>query len=320
LKKTFLTILSLALLLNCYAQDLLGTQTFAYKENVSLDSRLQNNYDFNCIKNIEPIESKSFPVDDNFVFIPAGSFDMGCYPKNRYCDESNTPVHKVTLSAYYIAKHEVTVKQFRQFIEKSGYITDAEKKGWSLIYADGGDEKKSGVNWQCDEFGNKRAKGKENYPVIHVSWNDAMAYCKWMSTKNSKIYRLPTEAEWEYAARGGNKSNGYLFSGSKNLDSVGWYDNNSNEKISPVGKKASNELRIFDMSGNVGELCSDLYSDEYFKSSPELNPTGPTIGTKRVLRGGDAFYLKENCAVFSREGFDTESFDYSVGFRLVMLP
>jgi formylglycine-generating enzyme required for sulfatase activity len=135
-----------------------------------------------------------------------------------------------------------------------------------------------------------------------------------------KLYRLPTEAEWEFAARGGNNSKGYLYSGSNNIDSVAWYAENSIEKIYPIGKKQPNELGIFDMSGNVEELCADFYDKKFYSSSPELNPIGPSEGSDRVIRGGSWHFSKKYCCVSFRDAFTPETFDSSVGFRLVMLP
>jgi sulfatase modifying factor 1 len=323
LKKTFLTILLLALLLNCYAQNLSGTVSFAYIDNAILDSRVKNNFNYCGYKEIEKsvsLKPADFSVENDFVLVTAGSFDMGCNLKQRACENDDLPVHRVTLAAYYIGKYEVTIKQFQLFIEKSGYLTDADKKGWSWVPTEDSYEKKNGVNWQCDEYGNKRTEGTENYPVIHVSWNDAIAYCQWFSAVTGKLYRLPTEAEWEFAARGGNKSKGYLYSGSNNIDSVAWYAENSIEKIYPIGKKQPNELGIFDMSGNVEELCVDFYDKEFYSCSPELNPIGPSEGSDRVIRGGSWHFSKKYCCVSFRDAFTPDTFDYSVGFRLVTLP
>jgi gliding motility-associated lipoprotein GldK len=174
-----------------------------------------------------------------------------------------------------------------------------------------------------------------DYPVVGVSWKQAKAFCAWRTLKKNAFikskkkknrtdlinsFRLPTEAEWEFAARGGNNSKGYLYSGSNNVDSVAWYAENSIEKIYPIGKKQPNELGIFDMSGNVEELCVDFYDKEFYSSSPELNPIGPSEGSDRVIRGGSWHFSKKYCCVYFRDAFTPDTFDYSVGFRLVMLP
>jgi len=120
----------------------------------------------------------------------------------------------------------------------------------------------------------------DDCPVENVSWEDAVEYARRVGG------RLPTEAEWEYAARGGTQSRGYRYSGSNNLDEIGWYNNNSGSKTHPVGQKQPNELGLYDMSGNVWEWCEDWYSSEYYQNSPQVEPKGPSSGTDRVLRGG----------------------------------
>ena len=161
--------------------------------------------------------------------------------------------------------------------------------------------------------------GRGTRPVINVSWNDAIAYCNWLSEKEklpkaydsngnlldkdgrvttdiTKVlgYRLPTEAEWEYAARGGNKSKGYKYAGSDNVGDVAWYNSNSGKKTQEVGKKAPNELGLYDMSGNVWEWCSDWYGG--YSSSAQTNPYNSTAGSDRVFRGGSCY----SDAAFSR--------------------
>jgi formylglycine-generating enzyme required for sulfatase activity len=127
---------------------------------------------------------------------------------------------------------------------------------------------------------------------------------------------LPTEAEWEYAARGGNKSKGYRYSGSNDIDAVGWYDDNSGGKTHPVAQKQPNELGLYDMSGNVWEWCSDWYSDSYYRSSPKNDPQGPNSGKYRVLRGGRRDGSDDGCRVANRNGYYPDR--RGLGFRLVL--
>jgi formylglycine-generating enzyme required for sulfatase activity len=154
-----------------------------------------------------------------------------------------------------------------------------------------------------------------NYPITGVSWNDAKAYCEWLSQKTGKTYRLPTEAEWEYAARGGSKSVGYKYSGSNNIDEVAWYDGNSGSKTHPVGQKKANELGIYDMSGNVWEWCGDWYGS--YSSSSQTNPIGAASGSNRVFRGGSWYFIAIYCRSANRDDSTPDTRNGSIGFRLV---
>ena len=193
-------------------------------------------------------ENKTFTVNGvsfEMVFVGGGTFQMG----GNYIDE--LPVHSVTLSDYYIGQTEVTQELWKAVM------------GSSPSYSD--------------------YVGAKN-PVNDVSWNDCQEFISKLNRLTGGSFRLPTEAEWEYAARGGNKSRGYKYSGSDYLGSVAWYKDNSGDEVHPVGSKSANELGLYDMSGNVWEWCSDWYGD--YPSSPQTNPTGPSSGSGRVLRGG----------------------------------
>ena len=200
----------------------------------------------------------------------------GTYQMGSNSESDEKPIHTVTVSSFYMDKTEVTQAEYRKVMGKNP-------------------SKFSG----CDDC-----------PVENVSWHDANEYAK----KVGK--RLPTEAEWEYAARGGNKSKGYSYSGSNDLDAVGWYDNNSSGKTHPVAQKQPNELGLYDMSGNVWEWCSDRYGD--YSSSSQTDPQGSNSGEYRVLRGGSWGSLDGSCRVANRNGSDPGSRYYDLGFRLVL--
>ncbi|MFT6321399.1 MAG: sulfatase activating formylglycine-generating enzyme [Granulosicoccus sp.] len=158
-----------------------------------------------------------------------------------------------------------------------------------------------------------RFKG-ENLPVEKVSWNDVQKFIEKLNKKTGKNYRLLTEAEWEFAARGGTESKGFNYSGSDKLEEVGWYDGNSKSKTHPVGELESNELGIYDMSGNVLEWCSDWYDD--YKNESQTDPQGAKTGSFRVLRGGSWSLNAQLCRVSYRYNISPD-FSYNlIGFRL----
>ncbi|MDR2938142.1 MAG: formylglycine-generating enzyme family protein [Prevotellaceae bacterium] len=209
------------------------------------------------------------------ILVQGGTFTMG----DTCCHSNRQPLRTVAIEDFSIGKHELTVAQFAQFVGETNYITDAEKDGGSTILQ--GTEWKTvdTVNWRHDSKGSVNTCS--DCPVIHISWNDAVAYCEWLSSTTGNSYRLPTEAEWEYAARGGVKSTGTIFSGSDSINKVAWYLGNVDVEIGvrKVGQKVPNQLGIYDMTGNVWEWCSDFYAKNY-------NPLKSEISERRVNRGG----------------------------------
>ncbi|MEI7812763.1 MAG: formylglycine-generating enzyme family protein [Ignavibacteria bacterium] len=253
------------------------------------------------------VNIKNSPHPENeLIYVEGGAFMMG--NENGYEDEK--PVHKVEVSSFYMDKYEVTAGEFEKFINATGYKTDAEKGGWSYVRNSSGWKGKERVNWRCGADGKPRSESGKDHPVIHVSWNDASAYAKWSNK------RLPTEAEWEYAARGGNKSRGYKYSGSDEIEKVAWYEKNSGNKTHRVGTKEPNELGIHDMTGNVWEWCSDWYDYYYYSRSKEKNPAGPKSGEYCVLRGGS--WNDYDCrAAYRYLELPDGGFD-NIGFRCAM--
>jgi formylglycine-generating enzyme required for sulfatase activity len=157
-----------------------------------------------------------------------------------------------------------------------------------------------------------------NHPVQNVSWDDCQTFISKLNSLTGEHFRLPTEAEWEYAARGGNQSKGYKYSGSNNIGDVAWNGNNSGSKTHGVATRAPNELGIYDMSGNVAEWCQDWYGDRYYYSSPIANPTGPDSGSGRVFRGGSWGSNPGDCGVADRRSYTPDTRYYSLGLRLAL--
>ena len=241
------------------------------------------------------------------VLVNGGTFMMGSLSNTGGVDEH--PQHSVTVSSFRISKYEITNQQYADFMNAINANADGSVGGVEYLDMDDPDI-------QISHNGNSFIvnSGKENYPVIEVSWYGAKAYCEYYDG------RLPTEAEWEFAARGGNNTNGYTYSGSNNVDEVAWYWNNSGGTIHTIGTKNPNELGIYDMSGNVYEWCNDWYDSNYYSYNQSNNPQGPLSGTYRVIRGGSWYYDDSYCRVASRDYYiPTYTYKY-LGFRVVFLP
>ena len=233
------------------------------------------------------------------IAVKGGTFKMGNL--DGYVDE--TPVHNVTLTDFSIGKYEVTVAQYRQFCNETGRKMPPDPKPeWYQ-------EHDKAVPWQWND----------NNPIVNVTYFDAVSYCKWLTEKYGETYALPTEAQWEYAARGGQMSKNYKYAGSDDIDEVAWYDETTREKgIHPVGKLKPNELGIFDMSGNAWEWCLDYYGN--YPSSSQKDPKGPSAGMYRVIRGGSWYYVEDMARITSRDGPEPQFTNYNYGFRVVKLP
>ena len=267
-------------------------------------------------------ENLGCPLPDDMVFVKGGWFDMGCTAEQGdECDSDEEPKHQVKVNDFYLSATEVTVAQFEAFVNATDYETTAEKEGWSYIWNGSEWGKKTGVNWRHGVSGNYRLSTERNHPIIHVSWHDAVAYCEWRSAQDPRrTYRLPTEAEWEYAARGGQKSKGYKYSGANNLDEVGWYKENSNLITHPVGQKFANELGLYDMSGNVYEWVADQWHSNY-EDAPKNGSAWIDRGgvANRVVRGGDWLNNARFCRVSNRN-YGRPDYRYCyVGFRLAVV-
>jgi formylglycine-generating enzyme required for sulfatase activity len=215
-----------------------------------------------------------------YVWIPPGTFMMGCSPGDNECFDWEKPAHQVTITrGFWIGQTPVTVGAYKRFAGATGRQMPGApsfNNGWT----------------------------NENMPIVNVDWNDAQAYCGWMGG------RLPTEAEWEYAARGGNTEARY-----GPIDEVAWYSNNSGGQTHDVAQKRANGFGLYDMLGNVWEWVNDWYDQNYYQSSPSQDPPGPTGGQFRVLRGGSWVFNPRVVRVSSRDGVVPAYRSDRVGFR-----
>lgn len=234
---------------------------------------------------ILPLSAQDYP---EMLPVEGGSFTMGS--DSNEAPKSEKPAHQVTLSNFSISKYEVTVAAYREFCTaKKRAMPKAPGWGWIDLN-----------------------------PMVNVGWYDAVEYCKWLSDETGNSYRLPTEAEWEYAAQGGNKSAGNLYAGSNNLEEAGWAKENSNGHTAAVGQKKPNELGLFDMSGNVWEWCMDDYAA--YSADAQTNPAvdkATFLSQVKVIRGGSWGNKVISCLVKSR-GFNMRGRDrFYCGFRVV---
>ena len=240
--------------------------------------------------------SRSHPAEPEMVFVEGGTFLMGCTSEQGGdCDSDESPNHLVTVSDFYISKYEITQGQ------------------WEAIMGTSIRQQRDKVN----PFHPICGEGF-NYPMYYVSWNEVQEFISRLNSLTGKQYRLPTEAEWEYAARGGNKSKGYKYSGSNIIEQVAWYHKigDNYDLAHPVGSKQPNELGIYDMSGNVFEWCYDWFGA--YGSGSQTNPVGPGSGSIRVCRGASWADIATHCRVSYR--FNLNSPDVrgnDLGFRLV---
>ena len=223
-------------------------------------------------------------VTFTMIEVQGGTFTMGATAEQGDdAEDRERPAHSVTLSSFYIGQTEVT------------------QALWEAV------------------MGNNPSHFKgDSLPVEQVSWNDVQTFISSLNSLTGRTFRLPTEAEWEYAARGGSKSRGYKYSGSNYVRHVAWYDDNSRNKEQAVGTKTPNELGLYDMSGNVWEWCQDWYGA--YSSSAQTNPTGPTSGECRVRRGGSWDDLAKYCRVSRRGNYMPIYSGYHLGFRLALVP
>ena len=284
MKRIFL-FSALMLMLGTLAADAQNRFIRVYQNGTVVQSFPVEDVD-SIIVETEYAEKTTFTVNGvsfNMIAVKGGTFTMGATAEqgsDAYSGEK--PAHQVTLSDYCIGETEVTQELWQAVMGSTpSYFT-----------------------------------GNLHRPVEQVSWNDCQEFIKKLNQLTGKTFRLPTEAEWEYAARGGSQSQGYKYAGSNTIGDVAWYENNSSSTTHPVKQKQANELGLYDMSGNVWEWCQDWYDS--YSSTPQTNPAGPSSGSNRVYRGGSWYFNAWFCRVSLRD-YGTPTFrGYGLGLRLAL--
>ncbi|TBL81694.1 formylglycine-generating enzyme family protein [Paenibacillus thalictri] len=280
---------------------------------------------------------------EGMIYIPGGQFLMGTDDQEGFPQDGEGPVRPVTIDSFYIDPCTVTNEEFKRFIDATGYKTDAQKFGWSFVFhlfvsPETAEQVKfkvqqtpwwwnvEGADWNHPEGPDSHIEDRMDHPVTHVSWNDAMAYCQWAGK------RLPTEAEWEYAARGGLEQKRYpwgdiLKPDGKHMCNIwqGKFPDKNNQSdgyagTAPVRSFEPNGYGLYNVSGNVWEWCSDWFSRDYHLRSTAINPKGPSAGQSRSMRGGSYLCHKSYCnryRVAARTANTPDSSTGNMGFRCV---
>ncbi len=250
-------------------------------------------------------------VSMEFVHIEPGRFIMG----SDTGGQDTRPAYKVTITrGFYIGKHEVTRAQFAAYVRETGFKTDAEKYGSAHVWTTAsGYTEKEGASWKNPGF-----PQTDGHPVVCVSWNDVVAFCKWLSRRIGRTSRLATEAEWEYVCRAGSAGKWCVGNDENRLPDSAWYQNNSGRYTHAVGRKRPNAWGLYDIHGNVWEWCADWYSGEYYQHTPREDPKGPRDGKHRVLRGGGWCSSADECRSAYRDGYAPANAYADTGFRAVM--
>jgi formylglycine-generating enzyme len=271
--------------------------------------------------------------------LDGGAFLMGTDDSIGYPGDGEGPIHEVTLRPFLIESETVTNDRFRQFVQETGHVTAAQQFGWSFVFAgllpDDFEDTRGvvqtpwwrqvyGADWSHPEGPHSDVADRGDHPVIHVSWDDAQAYCAWAGK------RLPTEAEWEYAARGGLVQQRFPWGNelepggehrmnvwqgtfpTENTRADGWYG------TAPVTEFPANGYGLHNMTGNVWEWCADWFATDSYSSSPPANPIGPSEGTHRVMRGGSYLCHESYCnryRVAARSANTPDTSTGNLGFR-----
>lgn len=262
-------------------------------ESDAINQTTEKKHFNNVAKHSDIITVSVDGIEFNMIRVNGGSFLMGgTEEQGKHPESDEKPVHEVNLSSFYIGQTEVTQNLWTKVMKTT--IEEQAKKEDDNTYGIGDD-----------------------YPMYFVSWEECQTFVKRLSEMTDMSFRLPTEAEWEYAAKGGDMSKRTIFSGGEDAKEIGWFNINSGLKTHPVGQLTPNELGLYDMSGNVWEWCQDRYGAKYYKTSHLKNPQGPQNGFSRVTRGGSWANEEWFCRTTVRDWDFPNHRDCFIGFRLV---
>jgi sulfatase modifying factor 1 len=243
-------------------------------------------YDRGSVKKADLSNPALKAIPGDMMKVEGGTFTMGCADRYRDdCNEGTQPIHEVIVDGFYLCRYDVTQAQ------------------WSAVM----------------DSNRSHCRDCPTCPVERVSWDDAQQFISRLNAATGKKYRLPSEAEWEYAAFGGRGAQRTRYAGGDSIDEVCWYYGNSDQKTHPVGLKKPNRLGLYDMCGNVDQWCSDWYDEEYYSHSPHVNPKGAESGKYHSLRGGDYLGLTDgitSCGIVERYSLPLSDRSLLVGFRL----
>ena len=288
------------------------SDTFTLAAQNAVEKPVQAESEAKKEKSYKPYQGFQDSLKDNkeapeMVYLPGGSFKMGDIQGTGSTDE--IPVHEVTLDAFAMGRIPLTVGEFRRFVKATGYQTEAEQEGGAYVYDGKNWGQKSDANWR-----NPYMSQDEDHPVVCISWNDAVAYCEWLSEQTGERYSLPTEAEWEYACRAESEAAYCFGDDEKLLEEYAWYVRNAEDQTHPVGQKKANAWGLHDMHGNVWEWVQDWYGD--YSKEPQHNPSGPETGSHRVVRGGSWIDDAGDCRSAFRNMNEPGDGNSSLGVRL----
>jgi formylglycine-generating enzyme required for sulfatase activity len=292
-------------------------------------------------------ENVTNSIGMKFALISAGEFMMGAPASDPDVEEHEKPQHKVRITnSFYLGVHEVTVGQFRQFVAATGHRTGAETDGKGSSGYNPGlrgfEYGKPGYTWKHVGW-----EQGEDHPVLNVSWDDAVAFCQWLSRKEAGAYRLPTEAEWEYACRAGTATRFFRGDALEDTEKIAnvldqsliekWeaaardlqlgkphkYNvpmkwNDGHPFTAPVGRLEANAFGLYDTHGNAAEWCADWYDEDYYRNAPESDPAGPDQGKARVVRGGTFLSSPKVSRASMRVASLPDYHNYVIGFRVVL--